>query len=344
MTVVGDDLFVGNGSGSSVTELDASTGALVRVLSSPAYKFSYPQAMAVAGRDLFVANATGNSVTELDASTGALVKVLSGPAYKFNGPEATAVAGDDLFVGNGGGSSVTELDAFTGALVKVLSGPAYKFNEPQGMAVAGGDLFVANGDGNSVTELDASTGALVRVLSGPTATERASLGSFLLTLPVANSRTARAQFGLYVKDSFARRHQLLGQQVTEPAGALDGPAALGPLRRPRAQLLRPGPPTSAPAARRAVSPCRRSPRPCARPCRGRRRSSLPCQLLYLVGKLGPRQACLITVTALAPLLSHTTGETKLKGCYRPVTAAGVQRGRWHNSPWDPSLAGDGGWR
>jgi hypothetical protein len=179
MTVVGDDLFVGNGSGSSVTELDASTGALVRVLSSPAYKFSYPQAMAVAGSDLFVANATGNSVTELDASTGALVKVLSGPAYKFNGPEATAVAGDDLFVGNGGGSSVTELDAFTGALVKVLSGPAYKFNEPQGMAVAGGDLFVANGDGNSVTELDASTGALVRVLSGPTATERASLGSFL---------------------------------------------------------------------------------------------------------------------------------------------------------------------
>jgi hypothetical protein len=36
MAVAGDDLFVGNGGGNSVTELDASTGALVRVLSGSA--------------------------------------------------------------------------------------------------------------------------------------------------------------------------------------------------------------------------------------------------------------------------------------------------------------------
>jgi hypothetical protein len=56
---------VANEEGNSVTELNASTGALVRVFSSAAYKFDLPVAMAVAGDDLFVANYKGNSVTEL---------------------------------------------------------------------------------------------------------------------------------------------------------------------------------------------------------------------------------------------------------------------------------------
>jgi hypothetical protein len=49
----------------SVTEIEASTGALVRVLSGSEYQFDYPDAMAVAGTDLFVANNSGGSVTEL---------------------------------------------------------------------------------------------------------------------------------------------------------------------------------------------------------------------------------------------------------------------------------------
>jgi carbonic anhydrase len=74
-----DDLFVANNAGSgggSVTELNASTGALVRVVSGSVYKFNHPCAMAVAGGDLFVANVAGNSVTEVDASTRALVRVI----------------------------------------------------------------------------------------------------------------------------------------------------------------------------------------------------------------------------------------------------------------------------
>ncbi len=60
MAVAGPDLFVANADvalegsgaayeGSSVTELNASTGAMVSALSSPEYMFEEPDALAVAG-------------------------------------------------------------------------------------------------------------------------------------------------------------------------------------------------------------------------------------------------------------------------------------------------------
>jgi hypothetical protein len=69
VAVSGPDLFVANADRGSVTELDASTGALVRVLSRPEYGFNQPGALAVSGPDLFVANASDNSVTELPVAT-----------------------------------------------------------------------------------------------------------------------------------------------------------------------------------------------------------------------------------------------------------------------------------
>jgi outer membrane protein assembly factor BamB len=168
-------LLVLNGNSDSLSEIDASTGALVRVISSP-YQFKGPDAMAVAGAKLFVMNGSGNSLTEINASTGALVRVISGPAYSLYDPSAVAVAGDDLFVAsdprNGlDPGSLTEINASTGALVRIISGPAYQFNGPEALAVAGDDLFVANEpvdglDPGSLTEIDASTGALVRIISG----------------------------------------------------------------------------------------------------------------------------------------------------------------------------------
>jgi hypothetical protein len=76
IAVAGPDLFVANADvaregsgaayeGSSVTEFDTSTGALVNVLSSPEYMFDEPDALEVAGPDVFVANLSDGSVTEL---------------------------------------------------------------------------------------------------------------------------------------------------------------------------------------------------------------------------------------------------------------------------------------
>ena len=117
--------------GNSVTELDASTGALLRVLSASSYGFDDPDAISSDGTDVWVANGEGNSVTELDASTGALVQVLSASSYGFDDPGAISSDGADVWVANGAGNSVTELDASTGALVQVLSASSYRLRRPR---------------------------------------------------------------------------------------------------------------------------------------------------------------------------------------------------------------------
>jgi hypothetical protein len=67
MASFGPSLYVANSDGGSVTELDIATGALVRVLSGPAYGFATPDALVVAGGELFVANGSDGSVTLLGA-------------------------------------------------------------------------------------------------------------------------------------------------------------------------------------------------------------------------------------------------------------------------------------
>jgi hypothetical protein len=186
LVVVGNDLFVasvGNwvystidGSayqvGSDLTEIDATTGALVRVLPDIQYygfAYGFVYGMASYGQDLFLSASDG--IVEVDAATGKVVRTSTVPGG------ALAVVGNDLFAATSSplstkaatlpNGSITELDARTGAVVRKISGPRYHFYQPVAMAVAGTDIFVANSGGAGVTEIDASTGALVRVLSGP---------------------------------------------------------------------------------------------------------------------------------------------------------------------------------
>jgi serine/threonine protein kinase len=91
-------LWVANGK--SVTELDASTGKVIQVLSGAQYKFDGSAAIAAAGDKLLVVNSSGNSVTEIDARTGKLLNVLDATRYHFNGPTAIAVAGNHAWIIN----------------------------------------------------------------------------------------------------------------------------------------------------------------------------------------------------------------------------------------------------
>src|SRR5207253_2806868 len=94
------------GGASSVAELDARTGALVRVISRKKYRLEGPAAIAVAGGHVWVANVgdtnTGGTVTELNARTGALVRAISRKKYRFGWPFGIAVAGGHVWVANGG--------------------------------------------------------------------------------------------------------------------------------------------------------------------------------------------------------------------------------------------------
>ena len=59
-----------------------------------------------------------------------------------------------------------------------------------------------------------------------TAIEWASLGSFLLERSVGQHPDARGQSGGHIDHDFTSVHELLGQQITQPAGGLSGPGAL----------------------------------------------------------------------------------------------------------------------
>ena len=163
-------VWVTNGNGNSITELDASDGDWVRTLSGGRYGFSEPVGIVDDGTHIWVANTKGNSITELSAGNGAWLHTLSGGNYNFQGPQLILDDGSHLWIGNASGDSVTELDASDGDWVRTLSGGHYGFDYPLGMAFDGSHVWITNfgGDarGNSVTEINASNGAWVQTLAG----------------------------------------------------------------------------------------------------------------------------------------------------------------------------------
>jgi hypothetical protein len=107
----GTHLWVTNFARNSVTELNASDGSLVRVLSGARYRFSRPSGIAFDGTHLWVTNAAGNSVTEFSASDGSLAQVLSGGVYGLDVPAGIAFDGTDIWLTNMNGNSVSEIPA-----------------------------------------------------------------------------------------------------------------------------------------------------------------------------------------------------------------------------------------
>jgi serine/threonine protein kinase/outer membrane protein assembly factor BamB len=182
IAVEGTHIWIANHKGRSVTELNASNGHLVQVLSDHKYGFSGPYGIAVDRAHIWVANFNGNSVTELNASNGHLVQVLSDHKYGFSNPYGIADDGTHIWVTNSRGNSVTELNASNGSLVQVLPASVGHFNEPWGIADDGTHIWVTNFNGNSVTELNASNGSLVQVLP-------ASVGDFSGPWAIADDGT-----------------------------------------------------------------------------------------------------------------------------------------------------------
>jgi outer membrane protein assembly factor BamB len=108
-------LWVANGQ--SVTELNASNGKTIRVLSGAQYQFTGQPVIAVAGTQVFVVNGAGNSVTEIDADTGAVEHTLTAARYHLDDPVGITVVGNHAWILNApvsGASSVVELALNTG--------------------------------------------------------------------------------------------------------------------------------------------------------------------------------------------------------------------------------------
>ena len=167
ITRSGANLFILN-AGDSVTEISASTGKLVRVISGSQFRFANPVAVTSAGSTMLVLNAgstsaASGSVTEFSARTGAFMRNVSGSRFAFFNPLALTVSGANIFVADEGNSSVTEFNVANGALVRVIAGQG--LDAPDGIAVSSGNVWVANAASNAATDINATTGAVIATYS-----------------------------------------------------------------------------------------------------------------------------------------------------------------------------------
>jgi hypothetical protein len=93
-----------------LTEIDLTTGGLVRLISGARYDFEVPEGITVTGGDLFVADSAGNAITKVGPRTGRLVGVIGGPQYHFASPVGLAADDGHLRAVNQSGDSVTDID------------------------------------------------------------------------------------------------------------------------------------------------------------------------------------------------------------------------------------------
>jgi hypothetical protein len=189
LAVAGSHVWVVNLAGNSVTELEANTGKLIRVINAKADDFHHPDGIAVLGQHVWISNGneefgmgTGNyplarfsSVTELKANTGALIRVINAKADDFLEPGPIAVSGNHVWVLNANSAqsytsppanALIELDAADGSLVRVFKTNQDDFFGPLNLTATRSDVWVSDAGGprNSVTEINSATGSLARVI------------------------------------------------------------------------------------------------------------------------------------------------------------------------------------
>jgi len=187
----GTNIWVANEGSANLTELQASTGAVLATteLVQPAQPFGLafdgatiwvadylydvdyvqdssgyqlglltiggaPSGIASDGTNIWATNHTGNTVTKIVPST------LAFQAYSVGSqPYAIAFDGTSIWVTNEGDDTVTRLLASSGACLGDCTFGVG--TSPVGIAFDGSNIWVANYGSNTVTKLLASTGAVV---------------------------------------------------------------------------------------------------------------------------------------------------------------------------------------
>jgi len=144
----------------SITELDARTGALVRVVSGARLSFRDPVAFTVSGPDVFVVDKGSNSVTEVNSANGRLVRVIA--RQGLSAPDGIAVGGGHVWVSDSASNAVTVIDRASGVVIATMSNANgdYGFGSPSAAITSAGSIFIASPFGSSpmVTKLSAASG------------------------------------------------------------------------------------------------------------------------------------------------------------------------------------------
>ncbi len=168
------NLWIANQDSFGITEIQASTGKVIRLVNAKADGFIDPSGVAVSGNAVWVvsgsvsyANGTSNygMVTELNAATGALVRTINLKKHGVTGLSAVSVDAQHVWVTADGGDQVAELSKTTGQVVRVFRG-RYKSVESSGIASDGVHVWIPNPEGSQgMVERSAVTGVKLRTIS-----------------------------------------------------------------------------------------------------------------------------------------------------------------------------------
>jgi DNA-binding beta-propeller fold protein YncE len=174
LAVAGADAFVADAAGNALTEVDVTSGRLIRRIPG----LARPEGVAVAGGHVWVSDETTSAVTEISPTTGRLLRTIDDASYGFGHPTLVTEHAGHVYVATPLGTSpmVTRFSASTGVLSWYMcnnNGPYY-FSGLSAFAASGDDLWVASRSGannprsaartGSLTEMRASSGALVRTI------------------------------------------------------------------------------------------------------------------------------------------------------------------------------------
>ena len=163
-------------SNNSVAELNASDGALIRVMRAKAYDFDFDSGpIDFSEQTAWVLNAHNESVTELDASSGALIRVvhlhikaLSNQAPEmFYSPLDMAISGSRVLVSDltVTGNQIIELNTLSGSVIRVMKAGNGPWRNTTGILAADGDHVWITGDGfGQLVDLDSRNGSVIRVI------------------------------------------------------------------------------------------------------------------------------------------------------------------------------------
>ena len=165
---------------SSVTELNATNGSLVRVIKAPADHLVEPGPIVVSGSNVWVVNlnATANAdsssavtLVELSAADGSLEHLYTANQDGLSGVLNLTATKSDVWLTNAVGAegSVVELNAQSGSLVRIIKAKKDALIAPGPISVDGSHVWIANirTRKNSVVELNSKSGSLVRVINTP---------------------------------------------------------------------------------------------------------------------------------------------------------------------------------
>jgi YVTN family beta-propeller protein len=154
----GTHVWVANHWDETVSEIEASTGRVVRTI----HVGSDPEGVSSDGTHVWVANGGEGTITEIAASSGEVVRTIHVAIY----PEGVSSDGTHVWVANGGEEpnegTISEIEASTGSVLRTIY--VGIGSEPTNVSSDGTHVWVTNGRAGTVSEIEASTGSVIRTI------------------------------------------------------------------------------------------------------------------------------------------------------------------------------------